>query len=275
LFIRRGKPDHDLGVTVFETFMVAAILVTAGVAASFSVWLLRLDKPVEDSAVAGIETLLVLAVVMLVLLVSVAKFSSLRGGALEHLHALVVTLFMALAVGVGTAFIASQPEYIVPTGGLILVIGACIAWFFLKLERRSIAGRHRALRQQLISLSSGGYERTEKCVLLTLPEPWRGIDHLLLDAWSKKERVYLDLAGCRRLREEVHGRWSDFENGKARMPDGFPVLVEVQLKLRWRVWPPRYRLMVGIHREGEALPTRHAREADDHGLFDLTNVGLI
>lgn len=272
---RKGRREQDVGVTVFEVFAISASLAMSALAIYVCVYALGSEEAIDDSVVTGVATLVVLSSVLLVLLMGVARFSSLLGGIWTHLSTLSVTLVTAVTVGVSVVLLSPGSEFIIPGAALILAGGAALAWLFLKIERRSITGGRNAIQKRVMSLSANDYRPKEAMVLLSLPESHTSPMPLSLVCWSKKGRSYLDHAACRHLRDEARQRWDKFKEGEARAPLGQPVLMDIDLRYRFLSWPPTSRLTLSIYEEGEEDAKSRTIEANEMGLFDITGLGLV
>lgn len=275
LFTRRGKRDQDIGLTIFETFVVVTVLVMAGVSAYLSVQILRSEEAISNGLFTAVATPLVLSIVLLALLVAVARFSNLHGGIGNHLAALALTLLMALVAGFMISLRRLDVLYVIPADVGVLLLAGGIAWFFLRIERWDSSGSLKMLRRRTVSRSSNGYRPTEAAVLPSLPETHPGERPLTLVCWFKKGRIYIDYPSSRRLRDEAHQRWAGLEGGETMAPTGQVILMNVELKLRALPWPPRYRLVVSIYEQGKPEPMTHRLQADDIGLIDITGLDLV
>jgi len=275
LLPRRGSREHDLGLTVFETFAVTAVLVTAGMTALFAAGYLRADDPVTDGQFNQLATSLALAVVLLVLLGGIARFFSLPGGLGANLPILAVTLFAATAIGFIISIVPQRPENIAPAGAAVLAAGACVAWIFLRVEGWGSRSGAAMMRKRMVLLSAQGYRPVEMTVLPGVPTRPENKAQLRLVGWSKKGRLFLDDSGCRRLQDEARGRWGERSTGRTEEPLASIVLTQARLKTRLLPWPPRLELAVQFYRHGDGGPKEYVLEADDQGLVDLTDTELV
>jgi hypothetical protein len=275
LFTRRGKREQDVGLTVFETFVVVTVLVMSGVSAYLSVQILQTEEAISGGLFTAVATPLVLSIVLLALLVAVARFSNLHGGIGNHLSALALTVFMALVAGFMISLLRLGVLYVVPADVGILLLAGGIAWVFLRVERWDSSGSLTMMRRRTVERATSGYRPTEAAVLPSLPERHPSEKSLNLVCWLKKGRTYLDYPSSRRLRNETHQRWTGLEEGATMAPTGDVVLMNVELKLHLLPWPPRNRLTVTIYERGAPEPETHTLQADDAGLIDITDLGLI
>lgn len=276
LFTPRNKREQDVGLTVFETFVVVTVLVMAGVSAYLSVQILRSGEAISDGLFTAVAMPLVLSIVLLTLLVAVARFSNLHGGIGSHLSTLGLTVFMALAAGFVISLLRLRVQYIFPADGGILLLAGGVAWVFLRVERWDSGGSLKMMRRRTVSRSSCGYRPVEAAVLPSLPTTHPDDEPLNLVCWLKKGGTYLDYPSSRRLRDEAHQRWAGLEEGKTMTPIGQVVLMNVELKLRLLPWPPRYRLVVTLYERGKPAAKTHTLQADDTtGLIDITDLSLV
>jgi len=274
-FLRRGRREHDVLLTVFETFAISTSLALSSLATYFIVYVLRTGEAIDDDVLAAIATLMVVSIFLLALLGAVARFSNLPGGIGEHLPTLAVTVFLAVAVAVTFVFLRPRPEHIFPFSALILAGGAALGGIFFWLERRSIRSMLRASQKQIVSLSSSGYQPQRAALQLSLPEPHSDAESLSVVYWSKKERSYLDYTTCARLRDEARRRWAGVETGEAGAPLGQSALMNVDLSYCFPSWPPRFRLAMSIYEQGESEAKVQTLEADEMRLFDVTGLGIV
>ena len=275
LFDRSGARDRDVGLTVFEVFAVVAILTASFMTAFFSIGYLHAGEAVSDAQFGEVGAPLVVSLALLVLLRAAAKFSALPGGVGSHAPTAAVTVFAAVSVAIMVSYLASKPEYIVPGGGVILVAGALLGWCFLKIERFWLNGGRRAAQGRIASLGANGYEPTETSLIPAFPEfPFKE-GPLKIVCWSRKERSYLDQTECRRLRAELNKRWAALAAGEAVPPLQDLILTRVELKPRFLPWPPKLILIVETSKRGEQRSRPHTLQANDAGLFDITDLGLV
>jgi hypothetical protein len=272
---RRRSREHDVGVRVFEVFAVFTSLVVALVVTYLCMAALRSGEAIDDSVFDAAAILVAVPIVLLVLLGTVARFSSLPGGIWAHLPTLAMTLFTAFAVGVSIFFLPLRSEHVFPLSILILAVGGLLAWLSLRVERWSVRGARKAMQQQVISLSSGGYRAREVTLLPGLPEPYTGAAPLGLVCWSKKGRLYLDDAGVRHLQDESRQRWDEYKERKAKAPLGQLRLMEIDLTYRFRSWLPTVQITVSIYEEGKKVAPSRTLEADAMGLFDVTDLEIV
>jgi hypothetical protein len=218
---------------------------------------------------------LVLATTVLVFFTAGARFSNLAGGIGVHLQTAVVTLFVAVTGAFAVPFLLTDPVEIVPASTLILLLGVCLAGVFLVLERHAMASQRKALRKRFVSRCADGYRSCTGVLSLSLPEPHSGTEAVRLSCWSKKGKIYVDDAGCRRLRDLTRRRWAALEAEEAAEAQGDRVLMEVELTRRPFAWPLRQRLVLSIYKEGEPAAEAHAVQPDEKGLFDITGLQVL
>jgi hypothetical protein len=97
-----------------------------------------------------------------------------------------------------------------------------------------------------------------------------------LSCWARKDRVYLDGIACAQLRDRVRDRWDRLAEDKGKPPNGPRVLARASVThymfalvgtrtARFWIFEP------GIDEEVRV----HELEANDDGLFDVTDLGLV
>jgi hypothetical protein len=276
LFDHSGVRDRDVGFAVFETFSVIAILTACFVTAYFSIKYLQAGEEMSPEQFGQVGAPLVIAVVLLVLLTAIARFSELPGGAGGHIPTILVTVFFALVVGFLIPLQTSKPEYIALESSTILLVAGLVGFGFLRIERFWINDSMKAARKRLVRLTSEGYKPVESSLLPGLPTDESSAAVGRVICWSRKGRLFLDQAECRRVGTAVDERWERLAAGEAMPPLNNPMLTQLGFKFTIAPWPPRPRLMLIVttaRADGESEPTRI--EAGPAGLFDVTELDLV
>jgi hypothetical protein len=274
-FLRRGARDLDVGFAVFEVVAVATILTASGVSAFASLLLLHSGKEISDSQFAQASAPLVVAIILLLLLSAMAKFSNLHGGIGGHLSTFAVTAWIGAVLALAASRLAPEPGSLVVIVFVILAIEAGVAWFFMRIERFGMNGSQESMRERTATLSSSGYRPKEMTLRPAVPQPRVGDPRLGLVCWSKKDRIYLDQPGCLRLRNEVHERWTGLANGETLAPVGEVVLTEIDTKTAVLPWPPKFQMIIKTHKQGNPDIESYTLPVNSEGLFDLTELDIV
>jgi hypothetical protein len=266
---RRGS-----GIAVFELFAIVAVLVAVGTTAYLSIALLHENEAISDEVLTQTATPLIFAVFLLVL---VSVLGRLPGSAMR-IFSVLPLIFVA---AVTAAWLASSawsfdPGETVLMAVLILGIGgltALLAWAGDRLDAR---WERRRVQRRLVELSAAGYRVDEKELRLALPGGERGGKPPLVSCWTRKDRVYLSAMACQQLRKRTAARWDRLAEDKGKMPKGDAILARVDIPhyalslLR----TPTARFSTFEPGADEAVRARPV-EANDDGLFDVTDLGLV
>lgn len=274
-FDRAGRRDRNVRVAVFEVFAVVTILTTSGMTAFFSLFLLQSGEAVSDSEFTEAATPLIIAAVLLVVLVALARFAGLHGGLGEHLPTSVATIFFAVVIASVLAFLAIPVEHIATAVAAVLLLGLATAQGFAFLERRTMNGTEKGMRERLATLSASGYDPLAAAVRPALPQDSHATPNLELICWMKKGKTYLDPVACFRLRDEVSQRWDRLMKAELLPPAGQVSLARVEIKTKVFPWPPRLRLSVQTYSRGEPGFATQVVEAEENGLIDITELNLV
>ena len=158
----------------------------------------------------------------------------------------------------------------------MLAIGALVGVAAWLVDRLDIGWEGRVEQRRLSRLYAAGYTPTEKAPRFALPQADSVSAAGELACWKKKDKAYLDLPGWLRLRSEAGSRWRAFSAGEARPPIGAAILVDVKVGLRipgFRAQPTvRVSLLEPNRNSDVRMREIHANE---DGLFDLTNLGIV
>jgi hypothetical protein len=271
---RSGPRHRDAGFAAFEVFVVIAAVVAAIFTAFLCVLILSRDEPVSDSDLFRVSAPLLVALVLLVLLTSVARFSTATGDLSSNFPILLATVFSAVIVGLAPGLIAPDPGEIAAVAAGILVIGMLLGGGFLLFERSSLLGRRRDTRRRLEKLSADGFNPLEFSLTALVPDLLGETKTQRIVCWIYKDRLYLDQTEARRLSDVVDERWTSLAIGDASPPLGAKMLVECALKNNLLTWPPRFSMVVTIHQRGKPNNEVHELTIGERGLFDVTDLSL-
>jgi hypothetical protein len=266
---RRGS-----GIAVFELFAIVAVLVSVGTTAYLSIALLHANEAIGDRELTQTATPLIFAVFLLVL---VSVLGRLPGSTMRIFS----VLPLVIVAGATAAWLASsawsfEPEETVLMAALILGIGgltALLAWGGDRLDAHWERG---TAHRRFVELSVAGYRVAERELRLALPDDEQDSETPLLSCWIRKDKVYLGSMACQQLRNRTTARWDRVAEDKGKMPNGAAVLT--------RVFVSHY--MAGLVRTRTARfwifqpstdeePQVHELEANDDGLFDVTELGVV
>ncbi len=253
------------GFAVFEVFAIAAVLTAVGTTAYLCISLLHADKPISDRELTETATPLIVAVFLLVF---ISVFSRLRGSVerVITIGPLLIVSAVVAAVLASSAW-AVEPEDTYLVALAILGVGVLMGLIAWGLGRAHSNWDRGAQLRHLKTLAGRGYLPEERALAISLPAREADSGDLLLSCWTRKGRTFLDAAGASRLQGAVDERWRAFGQAEARAPAGVAILLAVKAKrsLRVSTFAPADG---GDEREVEL-------EANDDGLFDVTDLGLV
>ena len=265
---RRGS-----GIAVFELFAIVAVLVSVGTTAYFALALLHQEKALDDQTLTQTATPLIFAVFLLVLVSVLARLP----GRVERIFSV---LPLVLIAGLTAAWLASsswsfEPGETVLMATLILGVGgltAVLAWGGERWEGRWDRGIE---QRRFVRLSVAGYAVAERELRFALPTDGDG-GTPSLSCWTRKDRVYLDRFSCRRLGAQARAHWDRLAEDSGRPPSGSTVLTRVEARHHLLAWARPRPARVWTFQPGSDLePRLHELEANDDGLFDVTELGIV
>lgn len=266
---RRGS-----GIAVFELFAIVAVLVSVGTTAYLAVSLLHQNEAISDKVLKQTATPLIFAVFLLVLVSVMARLP----GRVERIVSLLPLVLVAVGVA---AVMASQswsfePGETVLVAVLVLGIGgltALLAWGGERFDNRWERG---TARSRFVRLSTAGYAVEERDLRLGLPALRAGAKPPSLSCWTRKDHVYLGTAGCRQLAALTRVRWDRLAEDRARPPSGAIVLTRVEARHWFLAWlRPRPARFWTFEPDADEKPRLRELEANDDGLFDVTDLGVV
>ncbi len=266
---RRGS-----GIAVFELFAIVAVLVSVGTTAYFSIAQLHANEAISDRELTQTATPLIFAVFLLVL---VSVLGRLPGSAMRIFSVLpLIVVAGATAAWLASSAWSFEPGETALLAAVILGVGgvtALLAWGGDRLDNR---WERRNRQRRFVRLSVAGYRVAERELALALPSRRADGDRTSLSCWTRKDRVYLDSIACQQLRDKTRARWDRLAEDKGRPPHGAAILAEVYAS-HWTLALVGIRTArFSVFAPGEDEEIRvHELEADDHGLFDVTGLGVV
>jgi hypothetical protein len=262
------------GFAVFEVFAIAAVLAAVGTTVYFCLALLHANEPVSDRELTETATPLIVAVFLLLF---ISVFSRLQGS-VERVIAIGPLLLIGIALG---AFLASstwtaQPEDTYLVALLILAVGMLLGLFAWGLDR-VYASWERDLHLNLLKRLAGrGYQPEERRLSISIPARDAGPAGLALSCWTRKGRTFLDSTGAARLAAVVSERWHAVGSGEARAPTSATIILAAKAKRGFPIFWLRRALRISTFSTADGGSERVAElEANDDGLFDVTDLGLV
>lgn len=262
------------GTAVFELFAIVAVLTAAGSTAFFSISLLHQNEAITSHELTQTATPLLVAAFLLVF---VSVFARLPGSGLR-LFALVP---LALCGALIAALLAStswsaEPENASLAALIILGVGAVLWGCTWALERLDIGWDRRWEHRRLTRLYAAGYLPDEKNLEVVLPRRDGDGSGSEIACWARKGRSYMDIPSWLHLRREAGARWRAFATGEAQPPVGSAILVHVKLGYRIPLIRDRAFVRVSILEPAKGGEAReHEVRANDDGLFDVTELGVV
>lgn len=271
---RSGPRHRDAGFAAFEIFVVVAAVIAAIFTVFLCVLLLNRDESISSTDLFRVSAPLLVSFVLLVLLTSVARFSTAMGDLSSNFPILLATIFGAVVVGIAPGLMALEPSEIAVVVAVILAIGMLLGWGFLLFERSSLLGKRRNVQQRLEKLLANGFLPLERSLTGMIPDTRSKPEAQHIVCWIHKHRLYLDQTEAQRLSEVVDKSWADLANGDAIPPLDEAVLVGCALKTTVLPWPPKFFMNVTIHWRGKSDSEVHKLKVNKRGLFDVTGLGL-
>ena len=259
---------------MFELFAIAAVLAAVGMTAYLAISLLHRNEAIDDKALTQTATPLIFAVFLLVFVSVLGRLP----GSLERFFALLPLL---LGAGVIAGWLASSSWSFEPADAVLFAllticcggIAAFVAWGSDRLYGR---WDREIERKRFVRLSGAGYRVEERELRAALPSGKRGGRRPTVSCWTRKGQTYVDLFGCRQLRDLTNARWDRLAEDKGRPPLGSAVLAKVSVSsdVAWlakrrvvRFW----LLEPATDDEIREVPLT----ANDDGLFDVSDLRVV
>jgi hypothetical protein len=271
LFALIFKSRRDTAYAAFEMFAIVAVLVAAATSAGFCLVLLHQNRPLSDRALAQTGTPLLVGVCLLAFVFVLSRTNNRT-----------LTLFPLACTSILVAAEAANLTWTVPpekagsAAVLILGFGGIVGLTGWGIDRLDVRSRRRQQYRFLKRLYDADYILDSGTVRLELPRGWAHPEHLQLRTWTKKGRLFVDMAGIEALRKELDVRWRAYAWGEAQLPHAPRLLMEV--RVRW--WMPKARdsrvvqIAFFSPRDAERKRVLELRRNGD-GLFDITDAGIV
>ena len=268
-----GGKRRGSGIAVFELFAIVAVLVSVGTTAYLAIGLLHRDLPLTDRELTQTAMPLVFAVFLLVLVSMLARLPR----SAERVFSVVPLVLVAV---VAAAWLASsswsfQPGDTVLMAMLILGVGGLAALAALAGDRLDSHFERGIAHRRFVRLSTAGYRAAERELRFALPRG-TGRGGETVSCWTRRDRVYLDQPGCRQLRDRTRARWDRLAEDRGQPPNGATVLTRVYVSRYLLVPVGKRSARLWTFRPGADEEIRvYELEADEDGLFDVTELGLV
>jgi hypothetical protein len=269
-----GGRKRGSGTAVFELFAIAAVLAAVGMTAFLAISLLHRNEAIGDKDLTQTATPLIFAVFLLVFVSVLGRLP----GSVERFFALLPLL---LAAGVIAAWLASSSWSFEPADAVLFAllticcggVAAFVAWGSDRLYGR---WDRETERKRFVRLSGAGYRVEERELRAALPSGKRGVHDPTVSCWTRKDRTYVDRSGCRQLRDATNARWDRLAAGRGRPPLGPAVLAKVYVPSDVAWLAKRRIARLWLFEPGADEEIRlHELKANDDGLLDVTEVGLL
>ncbi len=267
---RVGPRQRDAGFAAFEVFTVVAAVTAAVLTAALSLVFLSRDEAISDTDLFRVSAPALVALLLLVVLTSVARFSILTDALSNNFPILLSALFAAMLAGAMPIFLVVKVSEIIVAVAAILTAGMVVGWFFLVLERRHLGEKRRDAQRRLSGLAADGYVPVKCSLRAAVPSTADQPEILDAVCWAREEGCYLDQAEARRLCRRVDARWAALGSGEAAPPLAKSVMTEARLKTTVWPWPPRFVMKLAIHLRGAIDAEHFELNVDERGLFDVT-----
>jgi hypothetical protein len=269
-----GGRKRGSGTAVFELFAIAAVLAAVGMTAYLAISLLHRNEAIGDKDLTQTATPLIFAVFLLVFVSVLGRLP----GSVERFFALLPLL---LAAGVIAAWLASSSWSFEPADAVLFAllticcggIAAFVAWGSDRLYGR---WDREIERKRFVRLSGAGYRVEERELRAALPSGKRGARGPTISCWTRKDRAFVDLSSCRQLRDMTNARWDRLAADRGRPPLGSAVLAKVYVPSDVAWLAKRRIARLWLFKPGADEEIRlHELQANDDGLLDVTEVGLV
>lgn len=268
-----GGRKRGSGTAMFELFAIVAVLVSVGMTAYLAIALLHANEAIDDKGLTQTAAPLIFAAFVLVVVSFVSRLPTSfdRMGTFAPLAVLVGLVAAWFAISSWSIDPSEAPLRaieVLAVGGL----GAFAAWAVDRGDRRWERGN---AQRRFVRLSVAGYRVGERELGVALPGPPLS-KQAVVACWVRKERFYLDSAACRLLRGRARSRWDRQAEEREGAPSGATVLARVDVT-HWILALFRIRTArFWTFRPGADEQIRMQRlEANDDGLFDVTELGLV
>ncbi len=269
-----GGRKRGSGTAVFELFAIAAVLAAVGMTAYLAIALLHQNEAIDDKALTQTATPLIFAVFLLIFVSVVGRLP----GSVERFFALLPLL---LAAGVIAAWLASSSWSFEPGDAVLFALlticcgglAAFVAWGLDRLYGRWDRGNE---RKHFLQRARAGYRVEERELRAALPVGMRGGRAPTVSCWTRRDKTYMGLRSCRQLRDVTDARWDRLAEDRGRPPLGSVVLTKVDVPndVAWLAQRRTIRFWI-LEPETGKEPFRREREANDDGLFDVSELGLV
>lgn len=267
-----GGRKRGSGTAVFEFFAIVAVLVAVGSTAYLAIALLHNDEPIGDKALTQTAAPLIFAAVLLV----VVNFISRLPGSVERITTFVPLGLLAALAATWLAMSSwsfdpgEAPMRAIAIFGCGGVLGM-VAWALDRGDRR---WERRNEQRRFVRRSIAGYRVAERELRLAIPGG--GGRTVQVSCWTHKDKVLLDSAACRQLARHITARWERLAANRGNLPNGSVVMtrVDVTPDLLALLRPRIARFWTFEPGSDEGIRV-HQVEANDDGLFDVTEFGIV
>lgn len=257
---------------LFEIFAIVAVLVAAALTAATAISLLHRDTAISGRELTQTSMPLVVAAFLLVFVTVLARLRAAGDKSWSMLP--IGLLCMYLAAVLTLRVWAATPDNASLVAAGLLTVGALLSFGVGLWEQRSARGSRRGQVTAIAKKVSSGYLSDHKPLLLSLPET-EGTSPLRLQCWVRQGRTFLDLNGCRRLRELTDESWDALAENRAQPPAGGTILASVELRYRVPFRRPRPEARFSTVKVPGGARNDEPVEMNEDGLIDVTHLGLL
>lgn len=262
------------GLAVFELFAIVSVLTAVGSTAYFAIALLHQNEAISSHDLTRTAMPLLVAVFLLVF---VSAFARMPATGLRVLTLLPLALFGAIiAALLASSTWSADPASASLVALVMLGVGALVGALAWLVDRLDIGWDRRWEHRRLTRLYAKGYLPAERTTRFALPHQEPASDPVELPCWARKGRSYLDVPGWLLLRRQAADRWRFFAVGKGRPPIGSKILVRVRIGFRVPALRDRAVVRISVLEPARGGDTKlHEVRANEDGLFDVTDLGLV
>jgi hypothetical protein len=267
-----GGRKRGSGTALFELFAIVAVLASVAMTAYLAIAMLHANEAIDDKDLTQTAAPLIFAAFMLVLVSFVSRLptSFERIGTfapLAVLAALVAAWFAVTSWSVDPSEAPLRAIAVLAIGGF----GAVVAWAIGRADQRR-ARRDAQIR--FVRRSVAGYRVAQRALRIAIPG--EGERPPRVSCWTRKDGVFFDSAACRQLARRTTARWEQLAGDRGKQPNGSVVLTQVSATPELLALFRRRTARFWTFEPGTDEEIRvHELVANDDGLFDVTELGIV
>ena len=265
-----NRPRRSLPLAMFESIIVAVILISAMLTAQGSLVALFGHQEISSQTMSQLAWPLAFSVVLLIILAMTSRLAPATRSPLTMAPVLLSIVYLAAAAGLAIDENLSSGQLWDFVIGVLLssgLIALGMWWLESMIGRRSV----RARRVEIAQRWQGSRVIEER--LLRVGVPGAVGSGLTVGCWSEDGRVFLDGIAARRFQRQINERWDTALDRGAALPLSTPIATDARVLTPW-IPPWRERFEVQLQRPGSKKP--ELLTVDAHGgYFDITDLNLV